>query len=889
MVICTVPLQPPPIPKNLNNHNSLCLSLADDLLRRGRLSLAQQVIQRIIAHSPTVSDAISAVDFAAGRGMELGVGIYGAFVRRLIELGQSKLAYAVYCDNVIAKGIDLDSGIINSMVICLVKLGKLEDAGIFFYNLIGSGSVPCQAACNALFREFCMQEMFLEAFDCLVSISKAKIRLRMRCYNVLIDGLCYKGQVGEAMKVFDIMRERTGFLPTLHNYKSLFYGLCKRGWVVEAESVCGEMEEHGFFLDKVMYTSLMNVYLKDKKINKAMMVFLRMLKMGCDPDTFTYTALIQGIFKMGHFDKGWMLYNQMNESRMLPDAVTYHILISNYCKAGKVICATMLLNNMACCNLVPSVHSYTALMAALYKDNRFTEVDEVYKSMLNCGVIPDHVLFLILMKNSLTGNELQLSLLMLQDILKHGCGLDPSLLSGSTNVNPMINLEQEIELLLEKIIRSNLNLANVAFGIYITALCERGKIDGALLCLRKMIDVGCSPLPFTFNSLFKCIRQDGHLESFEPLIDIMQEWGIVPDLATYLIMVNEYCKWKDLTSAFHVLDQMEERGLKPSVAIYDSIISCLSKEKRMFEAETLFRRMHEAGVDLDATVYTTMINGYFKNGQALEAHQLFEKMIKNDVQPSSHTYTALISGLVKSNMTGKGCRYLDRMLGDGFVPNAVLHTSLIYHFLRKGEFEFAFRLVDLMDSSQIELDVIFYIALVSGLCRNIVGIKKRCKINRTSETKKAREMLLQLLHQRKFVPRETILRFPADSSEHIKCFALELMHRIKRTKFMPNLYLYNSIIFGFCWADRIEDAYNDFELMQKEGICPNEVTFTILIGAYSRAGQINRAIELFNVMNADGYRPDKVTYNTLLRGLCKAGRELNALSLVSAMHKRGSS
>lgn len=219
------------------------------------------------------------------------------------------------------------------------------------------------------------------------------------------------------------------------------------------------------------------------------------------------------------------------------------------------------------------------------------------------------------------------------------------------------------------------------------------------------------------------------------------------------------------------------------------------------------------------------------------------------------------------------------------MPNVVLHTSLIYHFLRKGEFDFAFRLVDLMDRSQIEPDVVFYIALVSGVSRYIDGVKKRCKINRKSD--REREMLLHLLFQRKFLPRETILRFSFDSSEHIKCFVLKLMHRIKETKFMPNLYLYNSIISGLCWANRIEDAYNQFELMQKEGICPNEVTFTILIEAHSRAGQINQAIELFNLMNADGYKLDKVAYNTLLRGLCKAGKELHALSLVFAMRKRG--
>ncbi|XP_050217028.1 pentatricopeptide repeat-containing protein At5g62370 [Mercurialis annua] len=894
IVTSTAPLPPPPPPppqppstsKLPINHKALCVSLADNLFRRGQLYSAQQLIQRIIAQSSTVPDAISTVDFASTSGINLTVGIFSAFIRKLVDLGQPNFAHTVYCESVIGRGIEPDCNIINSMIICFVKLGKLEDAKFLFDKLIANGCVPCHAACNVILKEFCVKDLFLEAFDCLVKISNVKVQLGMWCYNVLIDGLSCKGLVGEALQVVDIMRKRSGFLPTLHNFKSLFYGLCKRGWVVEAESVCGEMEAQGFFVDRVMYTTLMNAYAKDKNIKMAVMIFLRMLRMGCGPDCFSYTVLIQGMFKMGFFDEGWKLYEQMNESMMLPDAVIHHVMISNFCNIGKLDCAIIILKNMTRQNLVPSVHSYTALIAALYKDNRITEIDELYKSMLDHGIFPDHVLFLIFMKNSLRGNELQLCLLILQEILKHGCGLEPSLLCGSPNRDLVMTLEQEIELLLDTIVRSNFKLASLAFCIYITALCERGKSNAALACLKKMEDVRCTPLPFTFNSLIKCIFGDGHFEHVESLITIMQDRRIVPDLGMYTVMVNKYCQRNDLKSAFFALNQMEERGFKPSVAIYDCIIRCLSREKRMFEAETLFQRMLKAGVDPDAVVYVTMINGYFRNGRSPEALQFFEKMIQNAILPSLHSYTAVICGLVKNNEIDKGCVYLDRMLRAGFVPNAVFYTSLVYHFLRKGEFNFSFRLIDLMKRSQIKFDLVLCTALVSGICRDVTWFKNRfCKVNRASV--RMRERLLQLLHQKTVLPMENILRFSAHSPEEMKSFALKLLRETKESLFLPNLYLYNCIIAGFCWADRIDEAYIQFELMQREGICPNEVTFTILIGAHSRAGEINSAIELFNLMNANVYRPDRVTYNTLVRGLCNAGRELESLSLFYAMQKRG--
>ncbi|PHU12274.1 hypothetical protein BC332_19204 [Capsicum chinense] len=75
-------------------------------------------------------------------------------------------------------------------------------------------------------------------------------------------------------------------------------------------------------------------------------------------------------------------------------------------------------------------------------------------------------------------------------------------------------------------------------------------------------------------------------------------------------------------------------------------------------------------------------------------------MLEDGVQSSRYAYTALISGL------GKGCVYLDRMKDKSFMPNTVLYTSLIKQFLRKREFEFAFKLIDLMERSEIEWDLI---------------------------------------------------------------------------------------------------------------------------------------------------------------------------------------
>lgn len=220
------------------------------------------------------------------------------------------------------------------------------------------------------------------------------------------------------------------------------------------------------------------------------------------------------------------------------------------------------------------------------------------------------------------------------------------------------------------------------------------------------------------------------------------------------------------------------------------------------------------------------------------------------------------------------------------MPNIVLYTFLINHFLKMGEFKYAFRLIDLMFRSQIEADLVLHIAWISGVCRNIFGTKKRWYMTNRMSTR-ARKLLFNLLHQKVSLPGEDFLVFLLVLLGN-KRFSIEAHAENKRTGFMPNPYLHNVTVSGFCWVNLIEDAYHQLRLMQEEALLPNEVTFTILIGANGRAGEIDRTIGLFNRMNADGCSTSgRCTYNTFLKSLCRSGRELDALSLVHTTSKRG--
>ncbi|KAI4372711.1 hypothetical protein MLD38_010910 [Melastoma candidum] len=884
-------LPPPPPPVAVYSpvhHRSLCFALAHCLIQRGLLSSARDVLRRIISHrSSSVQDAVSAVLCARARGMDLDSDGFGALVGKLVGCGEHGLAEQFFRDQVTHGGTYGDLSTLNYMITCYCRLGKIVEAVDLYNRIVDSDSFPSKPACYALVRELCAQELVPQAFGVFLGMCDAGMDMGTWIYNLLANKLCQKGHLDETYEVLSLMRERSWLMPTLHQYKALFCSLCNTGQTEKAELLSREMESLGFFIDKVMYTQLIKGYGMDGEMKKAMRVFYRMLNMGCEADNWTCTTIIHGFSRLGLCDKVCFMHNWMIDLGMEPCAATYHVIISSFCKEGNVDCALRILDTIWSQNIVPSVRSFTVLVAALYKEHKVKEADDLCIRMLNAGILPDHLFFFVTMRRQLRGCELELAFVMLQAIAIHGCQFDDPLVSDFGKFKSEGDLEKNIVYLLGQVAKKNFYLTGIAYDIFVGALCFGNNLDVALPLLKQMMSIGCQPVLCTYNSLIRCLCFKGHSEDAETFINLLHVEGPTPDLNTYLVTINELCKQGHVDSALNIFDGAVQRQLNPNVAIYDTIIASLGREMRISEAEDMFERMLQAGVDPDETVYTTMINAYAKSGRLVEARALFKRMVQRSIKPSTHTYSAIISGFVNNNMFKEACRYLEMMLKDGLEPNHVLYTSLIRNFLKRGEFEFAFKLHNLMDSNHIKRDLLTQISLLSGVFQHVKS-KKRGRGVGKRVSERAKKTLLYLLQRKALGLGTSDVRAPSDSlSQGVERWALNLLRLSEEEMFMPNLYLYNAKIYGFCQVGEMEKAYEHYQLMQLDGLSPNQVTFTVLIGGYIMRRDIDRAISLFNMMNAEGCPPDAIACNTLLRGLCTLGRLSAALSVVFMMYKRG--
>ncbi|KAL0304396.1 UNVERIFIED_CONTAM: putative pentatricopeptide repeat-containing protein, mitochondrial [Sesamum radiatum] len=207
----------------------------------------------------------------------------------------------------------------------------------------------------------------LTARDLLGCFENMSCKPDLRAYNAVIDGLCkdkmvddalgllsrmidkgispnVEGMVEEAENIFEIMMQRS-ICPNIVTYNALIDGYCLRGQMGKAKRVLHSIADRGL-TPCISYSSLINGYCKQRRVDEAWDLFLKVPFEGLLHDTITYTTMIQGLFHKGRFADGWKLFNDMEARGITPNLPTYNILLEGLCKTQQIAQAFSFLRMM---------------------------------------------------------------------------------------------------------------------------------------------------------------------------------------------------------------------------------------------------------------------------------------------------------------------------------------------------------------------------------------------------------------------------------------------------------------------------------------------------------------------------------------------------------------
>ncbi|CAI0440638.1 unnamed protein product [Linum tenue] len=172
--------------------------------------------------------------------------IYSSLMKFFCVNGELNSAFKLR-DEMIMKGIALDSSIYSTLINALFQGGKKEEA-LQLWDEMNRSSSECKpdtVTYNVMISGFCRNQDFSAAYQMFDEMSRKGRKPDVVSYNVVLDALCKHGRWQCAYELFESM-PGSGCLPDVLSYRIVFRGLCDGMQFEDAAFVLDEMIFKGF-------------------------------------------------------------------------------------------------------------------------------------------------------------------------------------------------------------------------------------------------------------------------------------------------------------------------------------------------------------------------------------------------------------------------------------------------------------------------------------------------------------------------------------------------------------------------------------------------------------------------------------------------------------------
>ncbi|XP_018483210.2 putative pentatricopeptide repeat-containing protein At5g36300 [Raphanus sativus] len=265
-----------------------------------------------------------------------------------------------------------------------------------------------------------------------------------------------------------------------------------------------------------------------------------------------------------------------------------------------------------------------------------------------------------------------------------------------------------------------------------------------------------------------------------------------------------------------------------SISMYNRWIRyCCKKRGGIEEAMSLLAELDSLGSHPEPLSYVTLIETLSDLGRTLEADALFQEAIRFGLHGSYplRLYNALLGGYLRKGQLEFALRVLDRMELENVDKNQETCEILLNYYVTAGRLEESWRVVN--------------------------------------EMKRRKFPLTSFVYGR-------IIRIYRDNGMWKK--ALGIVEEISEIGLPMDVVLYNSIIDTFGKYGELDEALQVLRKMQgSNDLKPDISTWSSLIRWHCHHGAVDKALELFTMMQDQGLYPDPRMFVKLITLLGEKG------------------
>lgn len=351
---------------------------------------------------------------------------------------------------------------------------------------------------------------------------------------------------------------------------------------------------------------------------------------GYSNGTETYNALLNILGKAQQFKTMWQLVKEMHSQGDSPSLVTdetFTILIRRYAAAHMVERAIETFDKREECGLKLNAPAFQILICALC---RYKHVEEA-EGLLN-----------------LRQNDFPMDMKSRNIILNGWCVLG-NLHGAKRFWNEMIKQGHRPDL--------------ITYNTFLYALTKKGKLNRALKLFEEMRNKGCIDVP-SCNNIIDALCFKKRIPEARAIFGKMNEYGCLPNVATYNSLIKHVCNNKRMDKAYELLNEMERKGCAPNVRTYHYF---LKVAKNPEEALKIFQRMMRSGCMPTCDTYNLLLRMFIYWNDLERVLRLWDDLEKKGMGPDQRSYAVMIHGLYDMGKFKDAYKYYNEMTEKGLL------------------------------------------------------------------------------------------------------------------------------------------------------------------------------------------------------------------------------
>lgn len=578
-------------------------------------------------------------------------------------------------------------------------------------------------------------------------------------------------------------------------------------------------------------SSLVDMYTKCNSLEEARTVFDRLAA----KNVVTYSAIIAGYAQHGFGEEALKLYEDMQQIGLAPDKVTYCCLLKacgvlGSMHAGKKIHAEILLAGLESDTSVGN-----SLVNMYVKCNSLRDAQTIFDRLPKRDVMTWNVMIAGYCQHGFGQEAMKLYRQMDEDVT-----IRPSTITYSS-ILKLCGSQGDLQE--GKRVHAQVLESGVEADVYVgSALVDMYAKCGCLEDAQRVLDRNCTTDVVVWNAMVSGFAKQGLSQDTIRLYSRMQQIGIVPDTATFLIVLKACGDLGAVQEGSHIHAQILERGLITDVSLGNTLIDMYARCGSLLEARQIFDNMPIKSV----VTWNAMIGGYVQAKLQLESFQLFESMQRDGVAPTATTYVSLLKACSTAGCVQEGARIHAEMKERGLEEDVFIGSALVDMFAKCRRLDDARQVFDRLPTR----NVVVWNAMIGGYAKNgfaqealelYSSLRKDTSVKSNSITL---AIMLQLCGDNRFL----------QDGKRIHAHVLE-------SGLQGDSFVGSTLIDMYAKFGDLSEARKIFD-----GLCDKDVVvWTSMISSYVQHNQGQQAVHIYRSMEQASVAPNAATFVSILK------------------------